>query len=189
MQKIESSFEVPQPLEVCWDFFQDVPQVASCLPGANLDQEVDPGEYEGTVTIALGPVRMEFAGTAEILNRDEESKVITVRAAGSDRKGRGQAGMDLRARLVPTATGTRIELEQDLQLAGAAAQYGRGMVSDVNRVLMDDFAENMKAILEGKVPTAGGRSAGGLIIALRAAWMALKRVAARFFLPYQPERV
>ena len=189
MQKIESSFEVPQSLEQCWEFFQDVPQVASCLPGANLDEEVSTDNYEGTVTIALGPVRMEFEGTAEILHRDEESKVITVRAAGADRKGRGQAGMDLKARLVPTPTGTRIELEQDLQLAGAAAQYGRGMVTDVNRVLMDDFAENMKAVLEGRGPTAAARSAGGLVIALRAAWMALKRVAARFFLPYQPDRV
>ena len=71
----------------------------------------------------------------------------------------------------------------------AAAQYGRGMVTDVNRVLVDDFVDNMKATLEGEAPAAGARSAGGFMIGLRAMWMALKRVAARFFLPYDPARV
>ena len=73
-------------------------------------------------------------------------------------------------------------------MAGAAAQYGRGMVTDVNRVLVEDFVGNMKATLEGESPAAKARSAGGLIIGLRAMWMALKRVAARFFLPYDPAR-
>ncbi len=187
--QIENTFEVPQSIEECWAFFKDIPQVASCLPGTSLDQEVAPDEYEGTVVIALGPVRMEFAGTAEIVEQDDEKKTITVRANGADKKGRGQAAMDIMARLEPTATGTRVHLAQDLVLAGAAAQYGRGMVTDVNRVLVDDFVDNMKATLEGEAPAAGARSAGGFMIGLRAMWMALKRVAARFFLPYDPARV
>ncbi len=186
--QIENTFEVPQSVEECWAFFQDIPGVASCLPGANLDREVSEDEYEGTVVIALGPVRMEFAGRAEIVEQDEANRTITVRANGADKKGRGQAAMDIRARMEPTANGTRVYLEQDLQLAGAAAQYGRGMVSDVNRVLVDDFVDNMKATLEGE-ELGKARSAGGFMIGLRAAWMALKRVAARFFLPYDPARV
>ena len=35
-------------------------------------------------------------------------------------------------------------MAQDLQLSGAAAQYGRGMISDVSSVLMRDFATNMQ---------------------------------------------
>ena len=187
--QIENTFEVPQSVEECWAFFQDIPGVAACLPGANLDREVAEDEYEGTVVIALGPVRMEFAGRAEIVEQDEATRTIVVRANGADKKGRGQAAMDIRARMEPTANGTRVHLAQDLQLAGAAAQYGRGMVTDVNRVLVDDFVDNMKATLEGEAPAEKSRSAGGLLIGLRAMWMALKRVAARFFLPYDPARV
>lgn len=192
---IKNEFEVPQSVEHCWELLQDMPQVASLLPGANLDREVGPDQYEGTVDIRMGPVRMEFAGRAEITDRQEEEGLIVVRATGADRKGRGQAAMDLRARLVTSETGTRIVLEQELQLSGAAAQFGRGMVSDVNAVLMSDFAANMRAALDaierGEVPVARetARAAGGFMIAVRAAWMALKRVAARFFLPYQPDRV
>ena len=35
-------------------------------------------------------------------------------------------------------------MTQDLQLSGAAAQYGRGMISDVTAVLMRDFSANLQ---------------------------------------------
>ena len=41
---------------------------------------------------------------------------------------------------VVAAGGSQVEVDQDLQLSGAAAQYGRGMISDVTAVLMRDFA-------------------------------------------------
>ena len=134
----------------------------------------------------------QFAGTADVKQRDPETKTIIIDAAGADAKGQGQAALGLSVRLVPTAGGTRLEVEQDIQLSGAAAQYGRGMISDVSQVMMRDFAVNMQARLDAfargvspaQVQTA--QSASGLTIGLRAAWMALKRVARRFFLPYQP---
>ena len=113
-------------------------------------------------------------------------------AAGADEKGRGQAAMLVTATLASTAKGTKVEVAQDLQLAGAAAQYGRGMISDVSSVLMRDFATNMQnritAVDRGLSPdkVSGAAPASGLGIGLRATWMALKRVARRFFLPYQP---
>ncbi len=191
---IKSDFEVALPVEKVWEFCQDIPQVASCLPGAALTDEVAPDQYTGNVAIHLGPVQMQFAGRAAVTHRDEATKTIVVDAAGADAKGRGQAAMGLTARLVPTATGTRVEVEQDLQLSGAAAQYGRGMISDVSAVMMKDFATNMQARIHafdsGLSPDqVQTKSAGGFAIAIQAAWMALKRVARRFFLPYQPDRI
>ena len=49
---------------------------------------------------------------------------------------------------MPTANGTRVEVEQDLELSGAAAQYGRGMVNDVSAIMLRDFAANMQARIE-----------------------------------------
>jgi hypothetical protein len=81
---------------------------------------------------------------------------------------------------------------QDLQLSGAAAQYGRGMIADVTAVLMRDFSANLQRRIdaaergESAAGLAAARPAGGLTIGLRAAAMALRRVFRRFFLPYQP---
>jgi hypothetical protein len=191
---IKHDFEVPLSIEKVWEFLQDIPQVASCLPGASLTEEVGPDQYQGNVAIRLGPVQMRFAGRADVTTRDEATKTIVVDASGADEKGRGQAALGLTARLVPTATGTRVEVEQDLQLSGAAAQYGRGMISDFSAILMRDFATNMQVRIDafdrGLSPDQieAQRSAGGFSIAIQAAWMALKRVGRRFFLPYQPNR-
>ena len=189
---ITNQIEVPQPLEAVWDFFGDIPQVAACLPGTNLTDQVGDDRYEGDVTIKAGPVKLEFAGSAEITARDEANRTITVDAAGADRKGRGQASLALNAKLAPTALGTRVDISLDLTISGAAAQYGRGLVADVTAVLLDEFAVNMggrlDAISKGLDPNAvaGAKPASGVSIALRAARMALVRVARRFFMPYQP---
>jgi hypothetical protein len=190
---IKSDFEVPEPPDKVWRFFDDIPGVAACLPGAELTDDLGDDRYRGTVSIRMGPVRMRFAGTAEIKERDDAAKRIVVDAAGADEKGRGQASMSVTANVVATARGSRVEVAQDMQLSGAAAQYGRGMISDVTSVLMRDFATNMQtridAIEKGLSPDQiKSGSAGGFTIALRAMRMALARVARRFFLPYQPNR-
>ena len=170
---IKHDFEVNQPIEKVWEFCSDIPNVASCLPGATLTDEVAEDHYEGNVAIRLGPVQMQFAGRAAVKERNEASKTIVVDAAGADQKGRGQANLGLTARLVPTANGTRVEVEQDLQLSGAAAQYGRGMVADVTKVLMAQFATNMQRRIEaaerGERVDDTARPASGLAIAMSAA--------------------
>jgi hypothetical protein len=101
----------------------------------------------------------------------------------------------LTATLAPTRDGTKVDTSMDLQISGAAAQYGRGMVSDVTAVLMRDFGTNAQnridAVSRGLNPdsVASVAPASGFGIALRATRMALFRVIARFVLPYQPSRV
>lgn len=191
---IKDTFEVASPVDKVWAFFGDIPQVAACLSGTELTQDLGGGAYLGTVAIRMGPVRMAFDGTATVTERNDAVKRMVIDASGADAKGRGQAAMALTASLVPVPLGTRAEMSMDLQLSGAAAQYGRGMVSDVTAILMRDFAANMQrrlaAIDRGASPedAAQGRrqAAGGLAIAFRAMRLALARVARRFFLPYQP---
>lgn len=188
---IQNTVEVAQPLDRVWEFFGDVPQVAACLPGASLDQDLGEGHYAGKVGIRMGPVRLVFDGKAHIVSRDEATKTMVIDGAGAAEGGRGNAAMQLTARLEPAGVGTRVGLDMDLNLSGAAAQYGRGMVTDVTKVLMGQFAVNMQrridALERGEdVSGVGAESASGVAIALQAMRMALGRVLRRFFLPYQP---
>jgi hypothetical protein len=189
---ITNTLEVPQPLDAVWTFFGDIPQVAACLPGANLTHQVGESRYEGDVVIKAGAVKLEFAGAAEIKNRDESARTITVDASGADKKGRGQASLALSAKLAPMPRGTRVDISLDLALSGAAAQFGRGLVADVTAVLLDEFSSNMQLRLDAKskgldiTALGAAKPASGVSIALRAARMALARVLRRFFLPYQP---
>ncbi|MGA9596533.1 MAG: SRPBCC domain-containing protein [Acidimicrobiia bacterium] len=187
--QIKSDFEVGQSPDKVWEFFNDIPAVASCLPGADISEKIDDDNYSGTVVIGMGPVKLNFAGKASVRQRDEANRRIVVDASGSERKGRGEAALLLNAAVVPSGAGSRVDIEQSLQLSGAAAQYGRGMVQDVTAILIDQFSTNMTAkltALEQGIDYVPGdaRPASGFSIALQALWMALRRVGRRFFLPY-----
>ncbi|WP_088289095.1 SRPBCC family protein [Kineosporia sp. A_224] len=189
---ITNTFEVSQPLQRVWEFFGNIPQVAACLPGAAMTDDLGNDTYGGHVGIRMGPVKMQFAGKAAITERDEAAHRIVIDASGADEKGRGQAAMLVTARLSAAGGATKVVVEQDLQLSGAAAQYGRGMINDVNAVLLRDFSVNVQnritAIAEGRDPDSVGTAAAasGLAIGLQAVRMALLRVFRRFFLPYRP---
>ena len=115
---------------------------------------------------------------------------MVVNASGAEEKGRGQASMVVTATLAPAGRGTKVSVTQDLQLAGAAAQYGRGMISDVSAVLMRDFSVNLADRIDraerGEAVTGPAAApASGFTLGMRAALMALRRVFRRFFVPYQ----
>ena len=188
---ITSDFEVPQPVERVWAYLLDVPRMAPNLPGTELTEVVDEDNYKGRVSVRMGPVSLRFAGTARIVERDEAGRRVVLNAAGAEERGKGQASMVLTATLSKSAGGTRIAVEQDLTIAGAAAQYGRGMITDVSSVLMKQFADNMQARISAvergeSVDSVSAGSASGLSIGISAMRLALMRVFRRFFLPYDP---
>src|ERR1700754_896264 len=190
---IKNQFEVTQPVEKVWEFFHHIPQVAACLPGAELTDDLGDDPYAGGVGVRMGPVKLQFAGKAKILERDDAAKRMVIDAAGADQKGRGQAAMTITANLAAAGSGTKVSLDQDLQLSEAAAQYGRGMIQDVTTVLMGQFASNMQqrigALQRGEsLDGVGTSSASGFAIGLQATRLALMRVFRRFCLPYQPAR-
>src|SRR4029077_20307212 len=71
---ITNDFEVAQPVDKVWRFFGDIPQVAACLPGAELTEDLGGEKYKGQVAVRMGPVRLQFAGTAEVAQPDRAAK-------------------------------------------------------------------------------------------------------------------
>ena len=185
---IKNEFEVAAPVEKVWQFFENIPQVAACLPGAELTEDLGDDTYKGKVAVRMGPVRLHFAGTADITERDEAAKRVVVHVSGADEKGRGRASMVVTATLDRTGRGTtKVGVVQDLQLSGAAAQYGRSMITHVTTVLMRDFAANMQGRIErlnlgeSAEPAAATAAAPtrGFSLGMRAALIAISRVLLR----------
>jgi uncharacterized protein len=182
---ITSDFEVPQPVERVWDYLLDVPRMAPNLPGTELTEVVDEDDYKGRVTVRMGPVSLRFAGTATIVERDEAARRVVMNASGAEERGKGQASMVLTATLVQSEGGTRVAVSQDLTIAGAAAQYGRGMITDVTNVLLGRFATNVAADIprwaRGEERAGAAAPVSGFSVGFAAAMTALKRVFWRFF--------
>lgn len=190
---IAQAIEVDQPIDAVWKFFDDIPQVAACIPGANLSNQVDENTYTGGVAIRTGPVKLEFDGQAAVKSRNNATHTIAIEASGADKGGRGSVTAVLTAVLAPIAKGTKVDISLDMEISGAAAQFGRGLVSDVTAVLVQQTAANMqsrlRAIAKGLDPNkvVGTKAASGLTIGLTAFSRAVARVFGRFFLPYVPQ--
>lgn len=193
--EITNDIVVDAPLDKVWTYMLDVPNLAPCLPGAELTGDDGEGTYDGKVVARLGPVKLNFSGKARIVSTNEATHTLVLHAAGAEDKGKGTADMMLTATLVPAGGGrTTMKVVQDLTISGAAAQFGRGMIADVTSVLMRSFAECLQFNINnqggGGTATAirAAKPASGFAIGLRAARMALYRVFARFFLPYDRNR-
>ena len=60
MPQISESFDVAQPIDRVWAFLQDVPQVMTCLPGAEFTGENGEDVYGGRITVRLGAITASF---------------------------------------------------------------------------------------------------------------------------------
>ncbi len=144
-----NKFFVPLPLKEAWALMLDVPRIMPCLPGARLTGMEGDRKYLGEVTVRLGPIKLAFEGTAEMVRQDVASHTAWLRGSGLDPKGRGAAQSDFSFALVPRDDGTEVTVTTQLQLSGAVAQYGRGsgMIADVAGHILGQFERNLAQML------------------------------------------
>jgi carbon monoxide dehydrogenase subunit G len=187
--RLENSFTVPGDATAAWKLLLDVPAVAPCLPGAELTEVAGPRAYKGRAKVKVGPVLLAFAGTAEIVEIEEQARRARVRARGADEKGRGRAEANVVFSLQEESGHTRVVVVTDLNLVGAVAQYGRatGLLHGIAAQLTSDFADNLKALIaerETSTPDASreqvrppvpAQPIGGLSLLWRAGVAAIKR--------------
>lgn len=143
-------FEIPADLETAWTVLLDIPRIVPCMPGAELVETVGERSYKGLARVKIGPIALQFNGEAEIVEVDDSAHRATVHARGADGKGRGTADATVRFALAPEGQrNTRVEVETDLNLSGAVAQYGRaaGLIDSVANQIIADFVKNLEAEL------------------------------------------
>lgn len=176
---VESSFTVPAPIDQVWSYMNDPKRMVNCAPGASLTQIVSDKEYKGEMQIKMGPVKLAFGGTINVVERNDASHRVVMKAKGSEKSGKGQAEATVTAVMTSSGNGTNVSVNQDIQIAGALAQYGRGMIQDVTNVMMKQVASCIAADIKG-----GGRGGGAApkpVSGLSLGFMAMKMAIMRFF--------
>jgi carbon monoxide dehydrogenase subunit G len=145
--KISQEFVVARPPADVWQFFQDVPSVAQCLPGAQLEGQSEDGTYDGTLAVKLGPMTAAFEGKA-VITPDEANMSATIEGKGVDKKGGSRGQVSVVYDINDDAGGSRVKVDADVTLSGPAAQFGRtGLINEMSKRLIGDFV----SCLEGKL--------------------------------------
>lgn len=155
--RIEQSFTVAAPVDEVWRALVDVRRVAPCLPGAEIT-EADGDRYRGAFTVKLGPTTVVYGGTLAMERVDEDAHTAVMAARGTDRRGQGGATATITSTVRPNGDGTEVDVATDLTITGRLARFGRpGMIEDVSRRLLRDFA----ACLEASLAPAPAAAAAG----------------------------
>ena len=148
--KLDQSFEVNAPLQAVWEALVDVERVAPCLPGAEITEGGDDGQYKGTFTVKLGPTTAAYRGTLHMESVDEASHTAVMRANGTDKRGQGGAKAQITSVVTEGEGGaTKVDVSTDFTITGRLARFGRGgMIQDVSNRLLREFAECLQRNLE-----------------------------------------
>ena len=144
--ELNNDFEVASPVDLVWAVLTDVERIAPCLPGAQL-LEIEGDEFRGVVKIKVGPITAQYKGAASFSERDDVEHRAVLRAEGRDTRGAGNAAADITAELEATDVGTKVTVTTDLTVTGKVAQFGRGVMADVSKKLMGQFAENLSDLI------------------------------------------
>lgn len=142
--ELTNTFRVDATRERAFAVLTDIPLIAPCMPGAEL-QEVTDEEFRGVVRVKVGPITAQYKGAARFLERDEPNGRVVIRAEGRDTRGQGNASATITATLDGDGEATRVTVHTDLNITGRVAQFGRGVLADVSAKLMEQFAECLQA--------------------------------------------
>jgi carbon monoxide dehydrogenase subunit G len=146
--KLEQSFTVTAPIEQVWDMLVDVERIAPCLPGADITGQAPDGGYEGTFSVKLGPATAAYRGHLKMDSLDEAARTATMHANGTDKRGQGGAHAVIVSTLRQEGDETTVDVVTDFSITGRLARFGRGgMIEDISKRLMRDFAQCLQATL------------------------------------------
>ena len=143
--KLENSFLVAAPLDQTWRTLLDIERVASCLPGARIEPGGEDGVYRGAMKVKLGPMTVDYRGTARLQDVDEDTHTASIAVQAREAKGQGTAAAIIENRLEPQNGSTKVVAVTDLKITGRQAQFGRGIMEDVANTMMGEFAKRLGA--------------------------------------------
>lgn len=146
--KIEKTFQVNKPIEKVWAFLSDPRKVGTCVPGAQITEQVDERTYKGAIKVKVGPSVTDYKGEVQILRLDEQAHEIEILGKGQDVKGKGSASMKMTGKLRAVDDGTEVVSVSELNVVGILAQMGARVINEVSNIMFEQFVKNFRQQLQ-----------------------------------------
>jgi len=151
--QLENSFQVSAPPDKVFAYLLDINKVVGCVPGAELTEVVDESTFKGKVKVKVGPITVAYSGTARIAERDESERMATLSAEGRETTGPGSARASAQMRVQTAGENSLVTITTEYHVAGRVAQFGRGVMEDVSRRLIQEMAACIQANVEADEPS------------------------------------
>jgi carbon monoxide dehydrogenase subunit G len=138
--RLEHQFTVPAGIDAVWGALLDPERVAPCFPGATITS-ASGDEFAGIVKVRLGPISLQYRGSGRFTGTDESAHRTVIEASGTASGGQGTAAATVQASLAENGDGTTVTVITDLTITGRPAQFGRGLIEDVSKKILGQFAD------------------------------------------------
>lgn len=160
---LDKKYPVAAGLEAGWAVLSNMHELATCMPGAQITDDIDATHYKGSVRVKVGPAVAAFAGTIEILTLDPTTRTLKMMGKGADKSG-SSASMELTATLVAAEDGnSTLEGHAEVIVNGKFAQFGGRMMTSVSDMILLQFAEvfsqKAQALQGAAAPVSGAAPA------------------------------
>lgn len=172
--KIEKTFQVSEPIEKVWAFLSDPRKVGTCVPGAQITEQVNDTTYKGAIKVKVGPSVTDFKGEVQVLRLDAAAHEIEILGKGQDIKGKGSASMKMTGKLREVEGGTEVSSVAELNIVGILAQMGSRVINQVNDIMFEQFVNNFRQQLQSADTGSADVIAPKPISAVGVAFSALK---------------
>jgi uncharacterized protein len=147
--QFEKQVEISAPKDKVWNFIWDVDRFITCVPGCKEAKTIEPDKlYSATMIEKVGPFRVEFPTTIEVLEREELTR-IKAQASGADNKIGSRMKLSLDVNLREQGDKTVLDFVAGVDILGKLAALGHGIIKRKADQVLDEFARAVKERLEG----------------------------------------
>ena len=152
--KAEKQLKLDQNPDMVWKMMIDPSFMVKSVPGAELTELLDDRNFNGKISLKIGPVTAKFNGEAKFTKLVEEDYELTLEGKGLDTSGKGGANMTMNIKLAPIDDGgTEMKSSMSLSITGRLAQFGGRMIVAVNNKMFDQWAKSFTDLLNEQSPT------------------------------------
>ena len=142
--QITSNATIDASLDKVWDILQDIPRVATCMPGAEVTETVDDHTWKAKVGVKVGPLSVGYNATITRTSLDAANHdSATMQVEAVDGKGRGTVSATIATSAKANGDSTDIDVVADASISGMIGQMGQGVLKEVSGRMLKIFAANV----------------------------------------------
>jgi carbon monoxide dehydrogenase subunit G len=144
--KLDKQYPLDVDVTRAWALLTDLKAVASCMPGAEITEQLSDTSYKGGVKVKVGPAVAQFGGTVDVIEAVASERKMVLRGKGAD-KGGSSASMNLTAIITADPANPAhclLNGQAAVIVNGKFAQFGGRMMVQVSDMLLAQFVENFR---------------------------------------------
>ena len=153
---IEDSELIAAPREELWDYLMQIEKVGECIPGCENVRRIGEDEYETSMRVIVGPIKLRFEARLNVLERDRENWVAKMRAEGAERGVGGTVSSVFTMKLLDRGEhGTELLVTTEAKILGKVGEFGQPVMKKKAAAITKEFARNIGARLaQQRAPAA-----------------------------------